>query len=162
MNEALQKAIEARNSENFEEALAILEALHAQNPNDPLINYHYAWTYDRMGRETSAVPYYVRAIENGLSNDDLRGALLGLGSTYRTIGEFEKAVETLKRGAETFPDAPEFPVFLSMALYNVGQAKEGMSILLKLLVANTENQGILRLRRAIELYAEDLDRLWLE
>ena len=149
MNESLQKAVEARNSERFEEALSILEALYKENPDDPLINYHYAWTYDRMGRETSAVPYYVRAIENGLPDEDLRGALLGLGSTYRTIGEFEKAVETLQRGKDTFPDAPEFPVFLSMALYNVGQAKEGMSMLLTLLVENTSNQGILRLRRAI-------------
>jgi tetratricopeptide (TPR) repeat protein len=162
MNEALQKAIELRNSEKFEEALVILEQLHVQNPLDPLVNYHYAWTNDKMGRETAAVPYYVAAIENGLSDEDLRGALLGLGSTYRTIGQYENAVTTLKRGMESFPDAPEFPVFLAMALYNTGQAKAGMQMLLKVLIQVTDNPAVLRLKKAIEFYAEDLDKVWLE
>ena len=162
MNEALQKAIELRNTEKFEEALAILETLHVQNPYDPLVNYHYAWTNDRMGRETAAVPYYVAAIENGLAGDDLRGALLGLGSTYRTIGQYENAIATLERGIEAFPTAPEFPVFLAMALYNRGESKEAVSMLLKTLIQVTDNQAILRLKKAIEFYAEDLDKVWLE
>ena len=62
--------------------------------------------------------------------EDLRGALLGLGSTYRAIGAYDKAVETLSRGAEKFPEDGAFRVFLAMALYNTGAGRDAVGILL--------------------------------
>lgn len=160
--EKLNLAIKYRSEDKFEEAETVLNELIADYPDRPELYYHMAWLHDRMGRETNAVPYYIKAIELGLAGDDLRGALLGLGSTYRTIGQYENAVATLKKGMETFPDAHEFPVFLAMALYNTGQNKEAVSILLKVLLETTNSEAILRFKWAITLYAEDLDRIWLD
>jgi hypothetical protein len=38
-----------------------------------------------------------KAVQEVLKGADLQGALLGMGSTYRCIGEYQKAKETFKR-----------------------------------------------------------------
>lgn len=162
IDKLLAEAIQFRIEEHYTEAEAILSELHANYPNNVLVNYHFAWLCDVQGKEKEAVPYYETAIKNGLDNIDLRGALLGLGSTYRTLGEYEKSVETLKQGMTLFPEANEFRVFLAMALYNIGDSKEAVSSLLKLLVDVSDDSSIQRFKRPIVLYAEDLDRTWLD
>jgi predicted Zn-dependent protease len=86
MRDRLQEAIELRSTGQAEEARSILLDLVAASPDDAQINYQAAWVHDTLGREHEAVPFYVRAIEQGLPDTDLEGALLGLGSTYRTLG----------------------------------------------------------------------------
>ena len=158
--DSLKQAIQLRKDGKYKEAESIMIRLHDDNPQDALINYHFAWLCDVQGKEKEAVPYYETAISGDLSGKDLRGALLGLGSTYRTLGEYEKSVATLKRGMATFPEAKEFPVFLSMALYNTGKSKESVSMLLKLLLEVTDDNDIQRFKKAIALYAEDLNKIW--
>ena len=41
--------------------------LVAAYPDDAEINYQAAWVHDSLGREREAVPFYRRAIEQGLS-----------------------------------------------------------------------------------------------
>ncbi len=160
MNDKLAAAIEHRTAERFDEARALFVELLADHPDDARVHYHYAWMHDKMGDERGAVPYYERAIALGLPDDDLRGALLGLGSTYRTLGQYDKAVDTLRRGMERFPDAGEFAAFLAMALYNVGHHTEAMELLLKTLATTSTDPGIQRYQRAILFYADKLDETW--
>lgn len=157
----LEQAIALRQAKDYERARQLFAQLHQDYSDDALVNYHYAWLHDAIGEETAALPYYVRAIALGLPSEELRGALLGLGSTYRAIGEYDKSVETLRRGMEEFPQAKEFPTFLAMALYNQGSYHAAVSLLLQTLVDTTDDTGIRRFERAIRLYAEDLDRTWV-
>lgn len=154
----LEDAIHYRQTGQMEEAKAEFSALYDTYPNDPQINYHYAWFYDNLGEESQAVPHYERAIAAGLPDEDLQGALLGLGSTYRTLGEYEKAESTLRLGINKFPDAKEFVVFLAMTLYNLKQHHEAMSALLRMIANDVE--GVKPYQRAIRLYADDLDKTW--
>jgi tetratricopeptide (TPR) repeat protein len=163
MQHELEEAARHRRAGRYDEARQILNALEAQYPQSGTVQYHLAWLHDSMGEESGAVPYYEKAVKLGIPDEDLRGVLLGLGSTYRTLGRYQEAAETLRKGIETFPDAPEFPVFYAMALYNVGQGKEAVQLLLKTLVtlsgeALAEVQGF---EGAISIYAEDLDRTWI-
>ncbi len=160
MQDKLAQAAEHRAAQRYDEARQLLSELHAAHPDDAAVNYQYAWLHDATGDERGAVPYYERAIQLGLPKDDLRGALLGLGSTYRTLGEYAKAVETLRRGMTEFPDAREFPVFLAMALYNTGIHAEAMELLLLTLVETSSDDGIKRFERAIRFYADKLDQTW--
>lgn len=160
--DSLTIAIQHRENRNFAESGRIMLQLFSDNPLDAQINYHFAWLCDVQGKEKEAVPFYETAISGDLPHDDLRGALLGLGSTYRTLGEYEKSVNVLKRGMSEFPEAKEFPVFLSMALYNTRNSKDAVSILLNLLLKVTDNDDIQRYKNAIALYAEDLDKVWLD
>ena len=54
----------------------------------------------------------------------------------------------------------EFKVFRAMTCYNLGRSKEGMETLLGILATTTTDPALLPYRRAMALYAEDLDRRW--
>jgi tetratricopeptide (TPR) repeat protein len=162
MRDRLQEAIELRSTGRAEEAQTILLDLVATYPDDAEINYQTAWVHDNLGLEREAVPFYVRAIELGLSGEDLEGALLGLGSTYRTLGEYQQAEETLRRGMTMFPHNRAFQVFLAMTLYNSRRYQEAMELLLTNLAETTADETILRYKRAILFYAPQLDQTWDE
>ena len=160
LQESLASAIQLRESENYEEARQCLLALHAQFPNDPQVNYQCAWAHDVLGLEREAIPFYEKAIQVGLEGDDLKGALLGMGSTYRCIGDYQKAAATFKKALTLFPDSQEFNVFLGMAYYNIGEYAKAMELLLNSLADTSMDEGIQRYRRAIRFYSDKLDQTW--
>jgi tetratricopeptide (TPR) repeat protein len=154
------EAIRLREAGRVEEARDLLLDLVSQSPEDPMVNYQCAWAHDKLGLEHEAAPFYEKAIANGLQGEDLRGALLGLGSTYRAMGEYARALATLDRGIATFPDAGEFPVFRAMTLYNLGESREAVAALLRAMVESCGGEDVSRYRRAIEFYADHLDETW--
>lgn len=156
----LAGAIELREQGETERALGLLLELHREEPDDPQVNLQCAWAHDKLGLEQEAVPFYERALESGLDGDDIEDALLGLGSTYRTIGEYGKALDTLERGVANFPGNRGLRVFRAMALYNKGRSKEACESLLQIISETTSDPGILKYRQAIDVYATDLDRTW--
>lgn len=158
MEARLTQAVRLREAGKSQEARVELLKLIAEYPDDARLNYQTAWCHDVLGLEREAVPYYERALALGLE-DDRAGALLGLGSTYRTLGEYRQAVETLREGVEAYPEQRAIEVFLAMALYNVGEHAEAVERLLRLLAATSEDSTIQEYRRAIEFYAVRLDEV---
>ncbi|WP_409055623.1 tetratricopeptide repeat protein [Streptomyces sp. SYP-A7185] len=154
----LAEAVRLREGGRREEARERLVALCEQFPSDAEVAYQTAWVHDALGLEAEAVPHYVRAVESaGLSPDDRRGALLGLGSTYRVLGRYPEAVAVLSDAVAEFPDDAALKTFLAMALYNTGRAHDAMEILLTLLATTSQDPGLAVYRPAIEHYAKDLD-----
>lgn len=131
-----------------------------EHPQHAELHYEVACLHDTLGRETQAIPLYQKAIALGLSEASLRGAWLGLGSSYRSTGQYTEALAAFEQGLARFPDATEFRVFRAMACYNLGHHKEGMESLLAVLAVTTTAPDLTPYRRAIALYAEDLDRRW--
>lgn len=156
----LAEAIELRERGDTKQALSLLLELHREEPDDPAVNLQCAWAHDKLGLEQEAVPFYERALGSGLEGADLENALLGLGSTYRTIGEYEKSLSTLDRGVANFPENRGLRVFRAMALYNNRRSKEACESLLQIVSETTSDPGIIRYRQAIDVYAADLDRTW--
>ena len=138
----------------------MLSRVLADTPDDAEANYQMAWLCDLEGREREALPFYVRAIAHGLSGEGRRGALLGLGSTYRALGEYPEAVEVLRRGASEFPEDRAMQTFLALALYNAGECREAVELLLKNLVETTSDPTIKSYERALGFYAGRLDEVW--
>jgi tetratricopeptide (TPR) repeat protein len=138
----------------------MLAELHEANPDDAAVNLQCAWIHDKLGLESEAVPYYEKAIELGLEGDDLQHALLGLGSTYRSLGRYDDALHALTRGVTEFPDDPAMKVFRAMSLYNHGRAKEACETLLGVMASTEQPAEIARYQKAIAEYASDLDRRW--
>ncbi|MEW2393656.1 tetratricopeptide repeat protein [Streptomyces venezuelae] len=154
----LSQAVRLRETGRREEARERLVALSAELPHDAEVAYQAAWVHDTLGLEAEAVPYYERALSgSALTDDDRRGALLGLGSTYRILGRYAEAVATLSEGVAEFPEDNGLKTFLAMALYNTGRTHEGMQLLLTLLVTTTGDPELAGYRPAIEEYAKDLD-----
>ena len=131
-----------------------------EHPQHAELHYEVACLHDTLGRETQAIPLYQKAIALGLSEVSLRGAWLGLGSSYRSTGQYTEALAAFEQGLARFPDAAEFRVFRAMACYNLGHHKEGMESLLAVLAVTMTDPDLTPYRRAIALYAEDLDRRW--
>ena len=160
MRDELERAVYLRENDRAEEALELLLKIVAEKPDDPRVNYQCAWVHDLLGLEQEAVFFYERAIEGGLIGEDLEGAMLGLGSTYRSLGEYRKAVEVLHGGTTRFPNNRAMQVFLAMALYNTGECREAVELLLRNLAETTGDEGISAYKRAILFYAGRLDETW--
>ncbi len=158
--DSIETAIHLRQDNKGKQALAMLQRLLKKQPNDARLNYQAAWTCDSLGQEREAMPYYETALELGLQGEDLRGALLGLGSTYRTLGEYDKSALTFKAGIEFFPEAHEFRVFLAMACYNLGQHHEAMTLLLRTVAETSNDAEVTRFKKAILFYSDKLDQIW--
>lgn len=160
MRNELERAVYLRENGRAGEARELLLKLVAEEPDDPQVNYQCAWVHDLLGREHEAVPFYERAIEEGLTGGDLEGAMLGLGSTYRALGDYQRAVEALRSGTTQFPDNRAMQGFLAMALYNAGECREAVELLLQNLAETTGDEGISAYKRAILFYAGRLDETW--
>ncbi|RFB14718.1 hypothetical protein DZB84_14830 [Bacillus sp. HNG] len=156
MKQAIELRIEGRLKESNERLLRLVK----ENPDDPQLNYQVAWSFDVLGLESEAVPFYEKAIGLGLQDEDLEGALLGLGSTYRTLGEYEKSEATLLKGITLFPNNHAMKAFYAMSLYNLGRHQDAMELLLKSLAGTSSDASIQRYKRAIEFYADKLDEVW--
>ncbi|WP_270180832.1 tetratricopeptide repeat protein [Alkalihalobacillus sp. CinArs1] len=160
MKKEVERAIRYRQEGNHQEANEMLVKLANEFPEDASVHYQCAWSFDVLGKESEAVPYYEKAIELGLPTEELEGALLGLGSTYRTLGDYENSKAVFLKGMEIFPKNRAIQVFYSMTLHNLGEHGEAMELLLTNLVETTNDDAILSYRRAIEFYADKLDEVW--
>ncbi len=158
MNEILFKVGELRSSGLKEEALELVKSYLEDNPDDPQGNYQCAWCCDVLEREGEAVEYYVKAIRNGLKGEELEGAYLGLGSTYRCLGEYDKSEEVFTEALKVFPENLEFEVFYAMTLYNLKRHRESMERLLRVVAKSSADENIKSYRKAILFYSDKLDR----
>jgi tetratricopeptide (TPR) repeat protein len=156
----LERARQLRQLGQHEEARQWLLTLLSATPEDPILNYEAACVHDFLGLEREAVPFYERALANGLSGEPLQGALLGLGSTYRALGEYQQATATLRRGQELFPEHREFSTFLALAYYNIGEYNDAVRTLLINLIETTQDPNLVRYERALRFYADHLDETW--
>jgi tetratricopeptide (TPR) repeat protein len=90
----------------------------------------------------------------------MEGAIVGLGSTYRALGEYEKSKKTFLKGMELFPDNHVIKVFYSMTLYNLKEHSKAMELLLKCLLNTTNDNEILSYKKALHFYSDKLDQTW--
>ena len=164
MRDQLAEAIQLRETGRARQDQAILEQartllldLAAAYPDDAEIIYQIAVVHDNLGLERESIPFYVRALELGLSGPDLERAYLGLGSTYRSLGEYQKAEQTLRRGVKEFPHNRALQVFLAMTLYNTQQYKEAMELALTNLLETTSDEKLQYFKRPLSYYATHLD-----
>ncbi|HEX2909455.1 MAG TPA: tetratricopeptide repeat protein [Chloroflexia bacterium] len=144
----------------LQEALSLLLELEAAYPNDAEITFQLAVAHDNLGLERESIPYYLKAFALGLSRPDLERAYLGLGSTYRLLGEYHKAEETLRRGVKEFPENRALQVFLAITLYNTQSYKEAMEIVLNNLLETTSDEKLQYFKRGIMFYSQHLDETW--
>jgi tetratricopeptide (TPR) repeat protein len=155
---ALDAIVGARHGDRSAGVLEQLRDLDARHPNVAEIAYQLAWTCDVLGREREALPYYEKAVALGLPRSELGGALLGLGSTLRCLGQYERAAEVLRSAKTELPESREFDVFLAMTLHNLGRHAEAMELLLATLADTSKDPGITAYQRAIRFYADKLEQ----
>lgn len=163
LDEAIQLREEGRAKQDRDilgKALEILFELEAAHPDQAEVLYQLGVAHDNSGLGREAIPYYVKALELGLTGPDLERCLMGLGSTYRALGFYQEAVETLRRGMREFPDNRAIQIFLSIALYNTQSYKEAMELALTHLLETTTDEKLQYFGRGLSYYAKHLDETW--
>lgn len=158
--EKLTEALELRKRQNYVKSNEILIELAETYPEDAEIAYQCAWSFDVRGMERRAIPYYQKAIELGLPDQDAQAAFLGLGSTYRTVGEYANSKEILEKARKLFPDNRAIHVFYALTLFNCNDHHQAMEILINQLVDTTNDEEIKRYRKALSFYADKIDTVW--
>jgi tetratricopeptide (TPR) repeat protein len=148
------KAARARGS--YEDAMAILHRELDLRPTDAQVYYQIAWTCDALGKEADAAPAYEQAIAAGLEGEDLKGAYLGLGSTYRCLGDYQKSRGVFERARKKFPEDRALAAFQALTLFNLGKHEESVGNLVKLLAETSSDPAIQRYQRALLFYSDRL------
>lgn len=160
MKSQLEKIIQLRKENKPEQALIILAELLKSSPNDPAFNYQMAWTCDFMGKGSEAIPFYEKAIANGLSGEDRKGALLGLGSTYRCLGEYQKSLKVFDQAIAEFSEDRSLKVFRALTLHNLGKPETAIEQLLIQLLDTTGDVSIKTYDKALRFYSDKLSETW--
>ncbi len=149
----LDEVIKLRKEGNDQEARMMLLDLQSKNPKDALVVFNCAAVHDNLGLEAEAIPLYLRAIELGLSGENLQRAILGLGSSYRCLRQYKTSLAVLEDGACRFPDNWSIKVFLAMTYHECGRHGAAMELLLKCTAETSTDKTIDEYRRAITFYA---------
>ncbi|WP_051993665.1 tetratricopeptide repeat protein [Listeria floridensis] len=134
----VDEVVRLRKLGQLKESMEMMQSVLAENPESGMNQYQMAWCYDNLGEERKAVSHYQMAIELGLSGEDLMEAYLGLGSTLRSLGDYEEADRVFRKARNAFPDSSVLEVFQAMVFYNKENYAEAMEQILKLLVKKNE------------------------
>lgn len=160
MGNWLEIAAKLRSEGSLEETIAFLSAILNERPNDPLVHYQIAWTHDVLGKESDAVLSYEKAIALGLAGSELEGAYLGLGSTYRCLGDYQNSERVLSKAISLFPENGALKAFFAITQYNMKNYSAAMKLLVTELVRTSTDDKIKSYSRALLFYADKLDEVF--
>ena len=116
-------------SGRYDEAIALLEVVLADVPDDPVALYQLGSAHDSAGHEAEAVEPYRRALAGGLDPEMALAARIQLASTLRNVGQ---ARESSKSSRPPSPGTPEYRaarMFLALALVSDNRPTEAVRIL---------------------------------
>ena len=157
MKNWLEHTKQLRAEGSFGRTMDFLNDVLNDQPNDPLVHYQIAWTHDALGKESDAAPAYEKAISLGLSGENLEGAYLGLGSTYRCLGDYKNSERVLKKGISLFPENGALKVFYALTQFNLKNYSAAMDLVLKELIRTSADEKIKSYRRALLFYSDKLN-----
>lgn len=146
------RALEKEGSEQA--AIDYFRKLADEYPDNARVEFEFGGAFDFAGYESDAIPHYRRAIELGLSGEDLPRVYVQLGSSLRNVGEFDEAVQLLTEGMAKFPEHRALKVFLALAQHSAKQSQQAVVTLLDtLLMDESKLDGY---QRALRYYTDEL------
>ena len=95
-----------------------------------------------------------------MTGEDLKGAFLGLGSTYRAIGAYANSKAVFQKARNVFPQDNAIKTFYAMTLYNLGEHASAMQLLLAIIAETSADPNVQEYQKAITLYSGDLEKAW--
>jgi tetratricopeptide (TPR) repeat protein len=156
---SVAEAVALRNEEKHNEALQMLFELLNSSPNDPVISYEIGGTFDDSERCDQAIPFYRKALENGLK-EERAVCVLALGSSHRAIGQYQEAREVLEQGVRDFPSYHPMICFLALTYTNLGESELATRALIKLILdPKADFEEIRRYTPALEYYINDFNEV---
>ncbi|WP_425387219.1 tetratricopeptide repeat protein [Alteribacter aurantiacus] len=158
--EQFKKGIELRNEGHVEESAELLEQLVQLDPNNGYLYYECAASFDALGDERKAIPYYEKAIKLGLEPEVLVKAYTNAGSSYRANGHYDRAKTIFEEGRNRFPENQALNMFYAMVLYNLNEHSHAMEVLLNVVIKTSSDNHVRDYEKAISFYRDKLDKTW--
>lgn len=152
----VEEARALRRDDDLESSQELLLELLEDNSKHPLVLFEVGGSYDVLGEEEKAIPYYRRAVAGGLEGDDLQECLICLGNTLGIVGELEESVSVLELAQKRFPDRPSNRIFLALAYHYNNQPDDAVGTLLDVILETTEDPDILMYAGTLEYYRDEL------
>jgi hypothetical protein len=137
-----------------EQFLALIERLTAELPPDSGVGlFERAASLDSTGHPDLAVPLYRQAMQQGLTGERRRRAVIQLASSLRNLGQPEESVTLLTTELEAGSDHLDDAVraFLALALVDTGRSREATALALEALAPHLP-----RYQRSLANYARHL------
>lgn len=125
-------------------------------PYSARAKFELANAYDYLGKEEQAITLYEDAIRMGLEPKFEAAALIQLGSSLRTVGRVEEAIDILTDAEKRFSEFPSITMFLSMAMHDKKMETEAIRKLLIAMIRHTKTSDIERYRGALENYIKEI------
>ena len=135
---AIERGYAQRDRDNMGPTIAYFEGLLAENPRHPVLVYEVAGTYDTAGEEEAARGLYERALDLGLSGDELRRCLCQYGSTLRWLKRYDESLAVLDRARREFPGSDSVRVFRALTLNDAGRADEAVADLMTVITTHAD------------------------
>jgi Tfp pilus assembly protein PilF len=127
---------------------------HARaNPTDVRAQVDAAYACDRDGLEALAATFYDAAYALGERHGEF---LVGYGSTLKNVGRLADSERILVETAADVTVATAARAFLALTHHAAGKSDAAVAALIRL-VAELEQPDIVRYRRALASYADELD-----
>jgi tetratricopeptide (TPR) repeat protein len=158
--ETIEKAKDLRAADELEDSQELLLSLLDSYPDDPVVLFEVGGSYDVMGYEEDAIPFYNQAIDAGLEGPELLECLICLGISQRAIGDIQEAVDVLESARDQFPEDSAIKAFLALAYYSDDRFEDAFQLLLELLLATTKDEQLLAYSDTLDYYRENLDEVW--
>ncbi len=152
----IQEARKLRRDDDLGASQELLLALLDDYEKHPLVLFEVGGSYDVLGDEEKAIPYYRRAVAAGLEGDDLQECLICLGNTLGIVGDLDESVTVLESALKKFPDRPSNRVFLALAYHYNNQPDDAVGTLLDVILRTTEDADIQAYAGTLEYYRDEL------
>lgn len=130
---AVWASIDEQTEEDFR---ALIDGLVAELPEgSPVGLFERAAAFDSTGHSDLAVPLYRQALDQGLTGERRRRAVIQMASSLRNLGQAEESVKLLTAEMEAGSDRLDDAVrgFLALALVDVSREREAVSLALRAL-----------------------------
>ncbi len=159
-DETIERARDLRDKDELDASLELLLLLKDEFHEDAMVLFEVGGAYDILGMAPDAIPYYEKAMENGLDDPELEECYVCLGTSHRVIGEFEDSVDVLEQAVENYPESYVAKVFLAIAYYGNGQFSESVQALMNALLDTTADEELQSYSDTLNFFKDNLDEVW--
>ncbi|EMQ98099.1 tetratricopeptide repeat protein [Paeniglutamicibacter gangotriensis] len=149
LDDELDRIFAAGDRNNMQPTIEALLPIAHEHPAIPRVLYEVGGAYDTAGEERTAACYYERALQAGLSGDELRRCYVQYGSTLRNLGELAGSAAVFERARAQFPDSPSLAVFEAISLHACSRLDAAVATLLEVVAAGVQTPDLDRYKPAI-------------
>lgn len=149
----------ARNRQDMRPTIDALLPIYSEHPENPRVLYELGGAYDTAGEEATALGFYERAMEKGLTGDVRRRCYLQYGSTLRNLGQIDDSLRAFARARAEFPESVALGAFEALTFHADGRPNTALASLLVLLAEHVQAPELDRYKPALRGNADYLASL---